>query len=737
MTKKHSTKRALIASILVLCLCLTSFIGTTFAWFTDSVTSANNIIKSGTLDVEMYYADGTLAVPAEESTSWEDASKGAIFSYDNWEPGYAVARHIKIANEGTLALKYSVRFLPNGEVSELANVIDVYYADPAVQVADRTALTDDMKLGTLADVLANMGATANGTLEAGKNDTITLVLKMQESAGNEYQDMSIGADFAIQLVATQTTAEFDSFDNQYDVNADFDYPFYAFGNADVKEGETSYNIPLTYVSDDNTSVAAGSATVPAAAIANDASTITATVKKVNTDSNFTIASGSDVTTLDIKVTGLKEGNTDKIEVAAKITAGLVNVVVYHYNDVMGAADYSYDPMTGIITIKSATFSPFNIVYDEKSVDEWDGEADTSWYNETDKVFTLTSAEQFAGFAKLVNNLTDEFEGKTVKLGTNIDLSGKNFTPIGGVDKDAAFQGTFDGNGYAIYGLTQNGWDLGYYYGQTAGMGLFGWIGNATIKNVVLDGAEISMEAVVMGGIAGYAGGDCTFSNIIVKNSQIANYNWDTGGIVGQVYASGSTFVFEDIRVEKSTTISGHWGTWDVSAGGVIGRTADGVKVKMTNVYVGCVLDVYNDACAAYQWFAYRYSGMIVGYTKTTTTENGRTTATAPHVTCENVTVEYGDWMNYTYCQPSNVSPQYVRVQGGYSTDPYYSGRHWTAGVDAEGNKMVDDNHVHTEGQAHNVVLAFDQLFGGGQGVYGTATHEGVKVIYPASYNPEN
>ena len=150
---------------------------------------------------------------------------------------------------------------------------------------------------------------------------------------------------------------------------------------------------------------------------------------------------------------------------------------------------------------------------------------------------------------------------------------------------------------------------------------------------------------------------------------------------------------------------------------------------MENVNVACVLDVFNDVCAAYQWYAYRYSEMLVGYTKTTKTVNGTTYATADHVTCTNVTVTYGDWAKYTYCQPSNVSPQYVRVQGGYSTDPYYSGRHWTAGVDAAGNKMVDDNHVHAEGQAHNELIVFDQLFGGGQGVYGTATHEGVTVIY--------
>ena len=377
-------------------------------------------------------------------------------------------------------------------------------------------------------------------------------------------------------------------------------------------------------------------------------------------------------------------------------------------------------------------------------DKWYGEddVDVSWYDPEATEYTLDSAAALAGLSTLVNEsasvmyadfdfgaLPVDFDGKTIKLECDVDLSGANFEPIGGVDKGVAFQGTFDGQGHTIYGLTESGWDLGYSYGETAGMGLFGWVGDATIKNVNIDSAEISMEAVVMGGVAGYAAGDCTFENITISNSQIANYNWDTGGIVGQAYGANSNFVFKNITIDESTTISGHWGTWDVSAGGVIGRTADGVKVVMEDITVSCVLDVYNDAVSAYQWYAYRYSGMLVGYTKTTATVDGRTVATAPHVTCSNVTVIYDDWANYTYCQFPNVAPQYVREQGGYSTDPYYSGRHWAAAVDKDGNKVVDANHTHNDGEAHSEKLVFDQLFGGGQGVYGTATHPGVTVIY--------
>ena len=218
MTKTKSTKRALVLSALSLLLCVSMLVGSTFAWFTDSVTSSGNIIKSGTLDVEMYWANGT---ETPDSANWKDASEGAIFDYDLWEPGYVEVRHIKIANEGTLALKYQLKIMANGEVSDLSDVIDVYYVDPAKQITDRTELTADMRLGTLTEALAGLDTTASGELAANTADTITLALKMQESAGNEYQNKSIGSDFSVVLMATQLTAEEDSFNDQYDFDASY------------------------------------------------------------------------------------------------------------------------------------------------------------------------------------------------------------------------------------------------------------------------------------------------------------------------------------------------------------------------------------------------------------------------------------------------------------------------------------------------------------------------------------
>ena len=82
MTKKHSAKRALIASALSLLLCVSMLVGTTFAWFTDSVTSANNIIMAGNLDVELEYSTDMVNWTAVDANT-NVFKEGAL-----WEPGY-------------------------------------------------------------------------------------------------------------------------------------------------------------------------------------------------------------------------------------------------------------------------------------------------------------------------------------------------------------------------------------------------------------------------------------------------------------------------------------------------------------------------------------------------------------------------------------------------------------------------------------------------------------------------
>lgn len=364
---------------------------------------------------------------------------------------------------------------------------------------------------------------------------------------------------------------------------------------------------------------------------------------------------------------------------------------------------------------------------------WTKSADTSWYNDDDNEFTLKKGDELAGLAVLVDG-GNTFEGKTIKLKRDISLYKENdengepipFDPIGSYREDKAFKGKFEGKGHTISGLNQNTWELdnGYYY-KDCGLGLFGAVEDATIKDLKIDGASISGESAICGTVAAVSGGECTFENITVSNSDIADYQYYSGGIVG--WASGNQ-KFINCDVNASTTVATQWGDFDNSTGGVIGGASGSSEIFLKDCDVACRIDAYNDVTSSYQWYAYRRCGMLIGNPGKTQSVDGTTYAAAPQLTCENVTVTYGDWANYTYCEFAGTSWPYVRVQAGVSNSAYSNPRYGHP-KDANGNEVVNDKHVHNDGEDHQILCVFDQLYGGGQGVYGTSTHDGVKVVY--------
>lgn len=367
---------------------------------------------------------------------------------------------------------------------------------------------------------------------------------------------------------------------------------------------------------------------------------------------------------------------------------------------------------------------------------WDGTIDETWYDETQPEFTLDSPQQLAGLASLIDN-GESFEGKTITLDADLDLGVKDengeyvcFEPIGSYRHNTPFKGTFDGNGHTIYNLKQNTWalDNGYSYGDL-GLGLFGKVENATIKNLTMDGAELSGESAIVGIVAGTAYGNCTFENITVSNSKGADYLYYAGGVVG--WASGE-HVYKNIVIDETTVIGSQWGDFGNANGGIIGGAGKSGKYTFKDCTVACRIDAVNDIVSAYQWYCYRNSGMLVGNIGHTATEDAVTSVAAPNVFCENVTVIYGDWANYTYCEFAGTGYPYVRVQEGISVSAYTNVRYGHP-TDANGNVVVDDNHVHNDGEDHFLLLTFDQLFGGSADhrycYYGIATHPGVTVIY--------
>jgi len=223
MAKRKTAKYSILVTVLCLVLCGAMVLGGTYAWFSDSAESKDNIIAAGKLDVEMTYYD-------DDADAWKDASEGAIFNYNLWEPGYTTVKYIKVANAGTLDFKFNLQLVPGAETSKtdnsdpnnpieykLSNVIDVYFGEN-VKVNTRNDLFNLKYVGTLAELMADPDGAAYGVMLDGESKEYCIALKMQESAGNEYQNLSI-SDISVKLYAEQYTSEQDSFGSDYDNNA--------------------------------------------------------------------------------------------------------------------------------------------------------------------------------------------------------------------------------------------------------------------------------------------------------------------------------------------------------------------------------------------------------------------------------------------------------------------------------------------------------------------------------------
>ena len=203
MNESTKTKKALRGSLLALFLCIVLLIGTTFAWFTDTASTGVNKIQSGNLDVQLLYStDGTNWHDAEGQTLkfLQKQANGSLVENADilWEPGctYKLPQ-IKVKNNGNLALKYTMKVTGVEGDQKLNEVID--------WTIDDKALTD-----------------FDGSLTAGQSsNAMTIQGHMQESAGNEYQNLSIDG-ITITVYATQDTVENDSFGKDYDKDARVD-----------------------------------------------------------------------------------------------------------------------------------------------------------------------------------------------------------------------------------------------------------------------------------------------------------------------------------------------------------------------------------------------------------------------------------------------------------------------------------------------------------------------------------
>ncbi|MBQ0102055.1 MAG: leucine-rich repeat protein [Firmicutes bacterium] len=244
--KVQSTRRSLIMSVLSLMLCFAMLIGTTYAWFTDSVTSGTNRIVAGNLDVEMYYKNALTSknkdVEAEKWANVATADADPKFFVDAsgeeilWEPGVVSICDFEVRNVGTLALKYKLNTEfedgnDSGSTMKLSSVIKaaVVAADTDVSTRENAIAAGKAVEGGFQNlaVFANEGALAPQGKDAFKvilywepteNDD---VYNMNNEKQDEAHDNTMWIDIDIKLIATQLTEEKDSFDIDYDKDATY------------------------------------------------------------------------------------------------------------------------------------------------------------------------------------------------------------------------------------------------------------------------------------------------------------------------------------------------------------------------------------------------------------------------------------------------------------------------------------------------------------------------------------
>ena len=210
---QKATKRALLTSVMALVMCVVMLVGTTFAWFTDTASTAVNKIQAGNLDIELEMKNA--------SGGWDKAEGKTLYFLQKqgdqkvqsadilWEPGCTYELpELRIVNKGNLALKYKVIINGIEGDAKLNEAIDWTITPGTATDGSNVVKLESAPAGYEYALTAKDAA-----------NTLTISGTMKKEAGNEYQGLSIDG-IGITVVATQYTYEKDSIDDQYDKDAD-------------------------------------------------------------------------------------------------------------------------------------------------------------------------------------------------------------------------------------------------------------------------------------------------------------------------------------------------------------------------------------------------------------------------------------------------------------------------------------------------------------------------------------
>ena len=483
--------------------------------------------------LEMQNADGKW-VPAEGKTLDFVKAAGAENEAILWEPGCTYTLpELRVVNNGNLALKYKVIITGINGSAKLNEAIE----------------------WTIGDVA--MGTEQH--LAAGESNAFTIKGHMKESAGNEYMNESIDG-IAITVVATQDTVESDSFNKDYD--ADAEYPVVAVANVNtdgdtvLKDKEEDHTIQVT---------------VPAGALDEDVQSLKLEVVKSATPAGVQVASTESSQSYEVTMKD-QSGNavsTNGTLMTVEMNVGKNRTALKLYHDgekmtndsgtLTDAADhYVYDAATGYVTMKVSHFSPFTAVFARDCWTDHAADGYATPVDTADKVVTVSSAEELALFAKEVTDDGKNYSGYTLNLANDVDLGEYLWKPINGYKRLSGI--VVNGNGHTIRNMKVRGYtnssDSSLY-----GAGFIGDINGAvTVKDIAFDGADVffanyakpQFAGNVGGVVLGYTYGTTLFENVSVTNSSIWGFG-KIGILLGMGADPGVKVTFKDC-VSKNNTI---------------------------------------------------------------------------------------------------------------------------------------------------------------------------------------
>ena len=539
--KNHSTKRALLLSALAIVMSVAMLIGSTFAWFTDSASTAVNTIQSGTLKIDIQKADGTSL--DGQTINFVNVNDSADIL---WEPGVTFnTEPFYIVNNGSLNLKFQFDIVGAAGDVELLDVISF------------TAIGAGVNYLTAGEQLLAPGA---------KLGPIVITGVMDKNAGNQYQGKTV-TGLAISLVATQAAVESDSISNEYDKDAVNMSPVHKLP-ATSKDMSLSTNGNKPVVID-----------LPAEVIDDLKGNNVTSISLIASDAREEIVNGKQSVIFDVVELVNQNGQIIDTEALAldEFTVTLptgyaegTEVTIFHDGEYIKLGTVGAN---GVLTYTTTHLCEITLQAGLEKVEDGVFKVTATGNYE---IYNANGLYWFAGEVNKYSNYEHPFENITVSLLTDIDLKDAEWIPIGDYRFQAnRFCGTFDGMGNTIsnFKITKK---TSKNDSNKSSYGFFGNV-DGTIMNLAIENVTVSSYAYT-GALVGRLNGGSVI-NCHVKNANVKPSYWQGGGMIGQL---------NDGCTVKDCTISNSTVTGASAIGGMFGPlTATGADKKL--LFENCVV----------------------------------------------------------------------------------------------------------------------------------------------------